>query len=41
MKANGSKFASLGPFKAVAKPVTFQGVFTFLHMAKRGKAAHA
>jgi hypothetical protein len=41
MKANGSKFASLGPLKAVTKPVTFQRVFISLYMAERGKTAHA
>ena len=41
MGANGNKFASLGPFKVVFKPITFQRLCASLHGSERGKPAHA
>ncbi len=41
MKANGVKFASLGPFKVVFKPFTFQQLWVWLDGCERGKTAPA
>ena len=41
MKVHGMKFASLGPFKVVFEPVTFQRLCACLHGCERGKTALA
>jgi len=41
MKVHGMKFASLGPFKVVFEPVTFQRLCPCLHGCERGKTALA
>ena len=41
MKANGTKEASLGPFRLVFEPITFQRLCVYLLGYERGRTAHA